>query len=126
MFVIGHEIGHILLAHSTPSQRAERTPVMQARLDHAIRFVSNELAPDRASLSEVWMLRGSDERFRDELFCDTVALEMVEAGLAQLRHKPSEWQRLVFEAIYFTAYALDLMRTLKKVASVSVGAFDVV
>jgi hypothetical protein len=126
IFVIGHEIGHILLEHSTPSQQAERTPVMQARLDHAIRFVSSRLAPDREPLAEVWTLRGSDERFRDELFCDTVALEMVEAALALFGEKPSEWQRLTFETIYFTAYALDLMRTLKKVASVSESSFDAV
>jgi len=121
IFLIGHEMGHLLLAHSTPSQR-ERTAIMQTRLDHAIRFASNSLTEP---VPEAWMLRGSDERFRDELFCDTVATEMVEVALMQPREKPSECQRLAFEAIYFSAFALDLMRTLKRAADIMVDSLDV-
>ena len=72
------------------------------------------------------MLRGSDTKFRDELFCDTVAAETVEAALAQPGEKPPEWQRLAFEAIYFTAFELDLLRALKRVAGFSGKSLDVV
>jgi hypothetical protein len=123
-FVIGHEIGHLLLANSTPSQRAERATVMQARLDHAVRFASSKLAPSQSALPSAWMLHGSDERFREELFCDTVAVEMVEAVLAQLEERPPDCERLAFEAIYFSAFALDLLRSLKRVASVKLGSID--
>jgi hypothetical protein len=98
---------------------------MQTRLDHAIRFsLSKSAHGQRERQSEAWELRGGHERFRDELFCDTVALEMVEVALTQVGHKPPEWQRLAFEAIYFSAFALDLMRTLKRVADITVGSFD--
>jgi hypothetical protein len=121
IFLIGHEIGHLLLANSTLSQRW--ASVAQLRLDHTIQFM---LSHRQDSHSDAWMLRGNDEQFRDELFCDTVATELVEAALAQPGEKPSEWQRLAFEAIYFTAFGLDLMRTLKRVASFTENSFDVV
>lgn len=123
IFIIGHEIGHLILANSTPAQREEWTPVMQLRLEHTIRFLlggKQDVPPD------AWTLRGDDAKFRDELFCDTLALEMVEVALAQLGNKPADWQRLAFETIYFTAFALDLLRTLKRVAGSGADSFDVV
>jgi hypothetical protein len=122
LFVLGHEMGHLLLARSPLTRRDERAQVMQERLDYAIRFASRYNQQD--SLPEIWNLRGKDERFRDELSCDTIAIDIVEAALAQFEDKPSQWRRLAFEAIYFCSFSLDLLRTLNRVASIKIGQFD--
>jgi hypothetical protein len=97
------------------AEQVERHQAIQTRLDHAIEFVMRESSPTQPALPpDSWRLLGNDQGFRDELFCDTVGVEMVEASIAKYSTPGSPTNAMAFEAILFTAVGLELLRVMRR------------
>ena len=118
VFILGHELGHFFLERKDLAEQGRREHIVHLRLENAIQFlIKNSDTKQDPSMYESWRLIGSNQKFRDELFCDTIGVEMVEAMILPHLTSGSSVGAMAFEAIYFTAVGLDVLRAFRLAAT---------
>lgn len=118
IFVIGHELGHLMLLNrSTNLHWSELEANFQFRFEALVKDLRE--APEEAKRTidlGLTNLRDSTSRFRDELICDTIAIEIV--GHALSRGVGGDKRRLLgCEAILVAAISLDFLRSIRLAAT---------
>jgi hypothetical protein len=112
MFLLGHELGHVILDASAAERSAMRES-LDARL-RELRGLLREMAPPdiRAQIDEgPWNPANGD--YWDELCCDTLSVELLNQMTGMMGGRNSV---LICEALVAAAIGLDIIRIFKCVA----------
>jgi hypothetical protein len=112
MFLLGHELGHVMVGASATERSAMRES-LDVRLKELRGLLRESAPPDiRAQIDDgPWNPANGD--YWDELCCDTLSVELLNhmTGMMGGRNRV-----LICEALVAAAFGLDILRLFKRIA----------
>jgi hypothetical protein len=115
LFVLGHELGHLILDAPDTTISSNLKKDIDVRLSDVRRYLRESASDDiQKEIDEGrWSLTEEDAGFRDELCCDTLSIEQIKHLLGKAGGMD---QAMICEAIIVAALSLDILRLLRSVA----------
>jgi hypothetical protein len=115
LFVLGHELGHLILDAPDATILSNLKQDIDVRLSDIRQYLRQSASEDLQKEIDGgrWSLTGQDVGFREELCCDSLSIEQIKhwLGKAGGQDRP-----MICEAIIVAALSLDILRLLRSVA----------